>query len=104
MRLAWLVPIDECKPLCRLASVEIENAGFIVVDPHEVFAVYWPFQAEQVGDATVQTFAIVKVSSDWQKTTVNLRAPLVINTEKQIGAQLILSDSKYQFAESLVRN
>ncbi|MEQ1604150.1 MAG: flagellar assembly protein FliW [Pyrinomonadaceae bacterium] len=99
MRRAVLVPMDEFEPFCWLASVESEKARFIVVDPHEVFAGYEPFPAEQ----SVQTFAIVKISSDWQKTTVNLRAPLVINTETQIGAQLILSDSKYQFAESLMQ-
>lgn len=104
MRRAVLVPIEEFRPFCWLASVESEKARFIVIDPHEIFAGYEPFQAEQAAGAHMQTFAIVKVSSDWQKTTVNLRAPLVINTETQIGAQLILSDSKYQFAESLVQN
>ena len=103
MRRAVLVPMDELEPFCWLASVESEKARFVVVDPNEIFAGYEPFPPDEVAAANVQTFAIVKISSDWQNTTVNLRAPLLINRETQIGAQLILSDSKYQFAESLMQ-
>lgn len=104
MRRAVLVPMDEFEPFCWLASVESEKARFVVVDPNAVFAGYEPFSSEEAASANMQTLAIVKISSDWQKTTVNLRAPLVINKETQIGSQLILSDSKYQFAESLMQN
>lgn len=104
MRRAVLVPMDEFQPFCWLASIESETGRFIVVDPNEIFAGYEPFPAEQVAGADLQTLAIVKISSEWDKTTVNLRAPLVINKETHIGAQLILSDSKYQFAESLMQN
>lgn len=104
MRRAVLVPMNEFEPFCWLASVESETARFIVVDPNEVFPDYEPFRAEETAGTDVRTLAIVKISSDWKNTTVNLRAPLVINRQKQIGAQLILSDSKYQFAESLMQN
>jgi len=52
----------------------------------------------------VRTLAIVKISSDWQQTTINLRAPIFINAETNSGVQHVLTDSKYQFAESLPRD
>lgn len=103
MRRAVLVPMEEFEPFCWLASVESEKTRFVVVDPNVVFDSYQPFPAEQLAGKDVQTLAIVKISSDWHKTTINLRAPLVINNETHAGAQLILSDSKYQFAESLMQ-
>lgn len=104
MRRAVLIAMDEFEPFCWLASVESENTRFIVVDPFEFFVSYEPFAADDQAGDKLQTLAIVNVSSDWQKTTVNLRAPLVINTETHTGAQLILSDTSYQFAESLIQN
>ena len=104
MRRAVLISMDEFEPFCWLASIESEKTRFVVVNPHEVFASYEPFEPRVPSDAKLQTLAIVNISSDWQKTTVNLRAPLVINTETQSGAQLVLSESSYQFAESLIQN
>jgi flagellar assembly factor FliW len=103
MRRAVLVPIDEFEPFCWLASVESEKNRFIVVDPRMIFDTYQPFSNEEAA-GVLQTLAIVKISSDWAKTTVNLRAPLVINLETQKGAQVILSESNYQFAESVIKD
>lgn len=104
MRRAVLIPMDEFEPFCWLASTESENERFVVVDPNKVFADYEPFASTESDDGKLQTLAIVKVSSDWTKTTVNLRAPLVIDTETNSGAQRILAESDYQLAESLVQN
>lgn len=101
MRRAVLVPMDEFEPFCWLASVENEKNRFIVVDPNLIFDTYDPFANES---ERLQTLAIVKISSDWAKTTVNLRAPLVINRDTQKGAQVILSDSNYQFAEAVIQD
>lgn len=102
MRRAVLVPMDEFEPFCWLASIESEKNRFIVVDPSLIFSAYEPFSNDEA--ASLQTLAIVKISSDWAKTTVNLRAPLVINRDTQKGAQVILSDSNYQFAESVIQD
>lgn len=103
MRRAVLVPMAEFEPFCWLASIENEKNRFIVVDPNAIFAAYEPFSNDEAS-AGLQTLAIVKISSDWAKTTVNLRAPLVINRDTQKGAQVILSDTNYQFAESVIQD
>ena len=101
LRRAVLIPMDDYAPFCWLASVDGDKPQFIVVDPHQVFSGYERPALNGSGAAHINTLAIVKISSDWEKTTVNLRAPILINAETRRGAQLVLSDSKYQFAEAL---
>jgi len=104
MRRAVVVPMDEFAPFCWLASVEDEKPRFVVVNPHEVFSGYEPFNVSASDSVNVRTLVIVKISSDWQKTTINLRAPIFINAETNRGAQLVLTESKYLFAEALPQN
>ena len=104
MRRAVLIEMDEYEPFCWLASLENEYTRFIVVDPDEIFTGYERFDDAASKGEKIQTLAIVKISSDWEKTTVNLRAPIVINAETKSGSQIILSESSYQFAEALPQN
>lgn len=100
MRRAVLIEMDEFEPFMWLASLENEKDRFIVVDPFKVYDGYKPF----VGDASSakrDTLAIVKISSDWKQTTINLRAPIIIDAATRSGEQLILTESAYQLAERL---
>lgn len=97
-----VVPMDEFEPFCWLASVDSEKHRFVVVNPKEIVGTY---DSAMIANADGKcALAIVKISSDWTKTTVNLRAPILIDRDARSGMQVILSDSEYQFAESLVRN
>ena len=102
MRRAVIIAMNEFEPFCWLASTENENTRFIVVNPHNIFAGYEPCLSNT--PTKPLTLTIVKISSDWTKTTVNLRAPIVIDAETKKGAQHILTESNYQFAESLPLN
>ncbi len=104
MRRAVLIPLPEFAPFCWLASLEDEKTRFIVVNPYEIFADYNPAQFAILDESATKTLVIVKISSDWQKTTVNLRAPLFINKESNRGVQLVLNDSPYQLSETLPQN
>lgn len=104
MRRAVLIPLDDCKPFCWLASIDDEKYRFIVVDPNEIFADYHPDAPSAAINAELKTLTIVKVCSDWTKTTVNLRAPIFINAETNSGMQSILSDNKYRLEEALPLN
>lgn len=100
MRRAALIPLPEYAPFCWLASLDDEKNRFIVVNPHTVFSDYHP----QIPDSEISTqivLTIVKISSEWEKTTVNLRAPICINAETKSGAQFVLTDSNYKLAEIL---
>lgn len=98
MRRAVLIPLDEYAPFCWLAAIDDEKIRFIVVNPTEIFADY---ASNLEIDGEKQPLAIVKISSDWRKTTVNLRAPIFINRETRTAAQIILDKSGYDYAETL---
>ncbi|MEZ5425377.1 MAG: flagellar assembly protein FliW [Pyrinomonadaceae bacterium] len=104
MRRAVLIPMAEYAPFCWLASTEDERNRFIVVDPTLIYADYQPRMPEIFDGTDLKLLVIVKISSDWEQTTVNLRAPLFINPEAKKGAQVILSESRYGLAESLPLN
>jgi flagellar assembly factor FliW len=101
MRRAVLIPMNEYLPFCWLASLDDEKNRFVVINPHEVFTDYSPNIPSELSENQLQTLAIVKISSDWEKTTINLRAPIFINIETRKGAQVVLSESKYDLAETL---
>lgn len=103
MRRAVLIPLPEFEPFCWLASLDDEKTRFIVVNPHEIYADYRPHEFAAL-DESKQVRAIVKISSDWQKTTVNLRAPIFIDEKTKRGVQIVLSESPYRLAETLPQN
>src|ERR1044071_4727273 len=74
MRRAVLIPLPEYEPFFWLASMDDERNRFIVIDPHEIFSDYKPAEFAVLDESDTNTLVIVKISSDWQKTTVNLRA------------------------------
>jgi len=104
MRRAALVPMPDFEPFYWLASLDDESTRFIVMNPREVFSDYdpqTPAELESVINSDEGIYVMVKISSDWEKTTVNLRAPIVLNSELKKGVQLILGDSDYRLDEVL---
>jgi flagellar assembly factor FliW len=104
IRQAVLVPLPDCEPFFWLASTDDEKFRFVVVNPNEIFPDYNPADFVVLNEAETEVLAIVKISSDWQKTTINLRAPILINKQSNRGVQMILSESPYGLAESLPQN
>lgn len=102
MRRAVLIPLSEFEPFCWLASLNDVKNRFIVVNPNSIFTDYPP--GAEAAETNLRTLAIVKISSDWRKTTVNLRAPIFVDAETGCGSQLILEKSSYGFAENLPNN
>jgi len=100
LRRAVLISISGMEPFCWLASVEDEANRFIVVNPHLVFDGYEPMAADAPPVQVRETLSIVKISSDWKKTTVNLRAPIFIDKAQNRGSQFVLTDSNYSLTES----
>ncbi|MCW5960189.1 MAG: flagellar assembly protein FliW [Pyrinomonadaceae bacterium] len=101
MRRAVIVPMSDYSPFCWLASVDDERNRFVVVAPSAVFPDYSPDLPEELRESPLETLAIVKISSNWENTTINLRAPIFINSATKRGAQVILSETKYRLAEAL---
>jgi flagellar assembly factor FliW len=96
------------EPLLWLASVDEEGVALVVAETHGIFPAYAPavpadcsfHDSLEEGDIPI-TFAIVLVVPEWQKSTVNLRAPIFVSTKSRTGAQAILPDSAYSVGEPL---
>ncbi len=106
MRQAALIPLNDYEPFCWLASLDDEKNRFVVVNPCEIYMDYDPKvfdddSSENSEKDNLNILTIVKISSDWKKTTVNLRSPIFFDSQTKKGVQIILSESDYKLAENL---
>lgn len=93
---------EENSPFSWLQSVESGSLAFVIINP--VF--YKKDYTVTVDDLTVSSlgiekpedvavYSIVVVPEDVTKISVNLKAPLVINTKNKKGKQVILDTREY---------
>jgi|SRR5690625_1603952 len=86
-----------------LQSVKSSELAFIVTNPYYFYSDYEfklddaiidQLEIQKEGEVTV--FTIVTVKSPFASSTVNLKAPVIINHNKRLGKQYILNIDKYQ--------
>lgn len=89
-----------------LQSVEEKGFALPVIDPVNFFPDYDPVIAESdlknlnlnsIEDVVV--LSILTVPQDVNKTTVNLKAPIVLNPIDRLGAQLIAENPEYKIKQ-----
>lgn len=85
-----------------LQSIVTPELAFVIVNPFHYFTDYDFHLDEQVVEAlsiitpdVVQVYSILTIQEPFEKTTANLQAPLIINTNNRLGKQVILSNEKY---------
>ena len=101
---AAVIPMKEFEPFCWLLPLGHEALRFVVVKPSHIFDGYAPFAGGGEEAASSQVYSIVTISSEWERTTFNLKAPIVVDEKTRTARQQILNDNRYQFAESLPLN
>ena len=97
-----LVENEDLKPFSLLQSVEKGDISFVIVNP-EIFRPNYKAVAsvEELKDVCIEStdsarvFSLVTMSDRKEDVTMNLKAPIIINTEKKLGAQVILKDTDY---------
>lgn len=89
-------------PFFFLQSRQDENVGFILINPFALFSAYEfdlpDEEAEALGisdPGNVAVFCIVNASRGIKNATVNLLAPVVVNTATGVARQVVLTDSRY---------
>ncbi|MBW5448475.1 flagellar assembly protein FliW [Cohnella sp. CFH 77786] len=95
-----LIPVDESNPdspFAYLQSEEDSQIGFLVADPFRFDASYQFELSEQdkeeleaADPGQLVVLAIVTIADPFDRSTMNLLAPLLINTHKLIGKQIVL--------------
>ncbi|MBQ5558380.1 MAG: flagellar assembly protein FliW [Lachnospiraceae bacterium] len=86
-----------------LQSVEEQALALPVINPLIIKKDYDPQVNEelikQLGDLNEENLCILltmTIASDLKKTTANLKAPIIINTDNNIGAQVICENTDYE--------
>lgn len=106
-----LVRLDDDGVLHGFRSLDSEDLQFVVVPPAPFFPDYTP----EIGDEVVTDLGIapedandvlvllvVRAGASLADTTVNLRAPLVVNPATRRASQVILEDADLPLAAPLV--
>jgi flagellar assembly factor FliW len=104
-----LVDLDGSGQLCSLTSLDHEELRFLVATPGPFFPDYAP----SIDDATVADLAItsaadvmvlvvVNPGESLHTTTVNLKAPVVLNTANRRACQVIVDDLDLSISAPLV--
>ncbi|ADY54944.1 Flagellar assembly factor fliW [Syntrophobotulus glycolicus DSM 8271] len=100
----WNLILEKDTHLAQLVAINSEYVGFVLTHPEVYFPLYieeieLDFEGEQIlsvqCDTKLEVWNILCLDNDVLKTTINLKAPIIINLEKQLGYQLILNEEKY---------
>lgn len=103
-----LSPLAPDSPFYFLQSTEQPEVGLILVNPFAVFSDY-EFELEEDSASRLKltdpekaaVFCTVNTSRGMESATVNLIAPIVVNTENLVGKQVVLNDKRYSLRTPL---
>lgn len=98
------------KPFSFLQSVDDPDLTFVVMDPLVVRPDYRvEVPASEVKDLGITEasqaiiLAIVTVPEDLRQMTVNLQAPLIINSKNRLAKQIVLRDQAYPMRQKVLQ-
>ncbi len=93
---------DSESPFLWMQAVDISTLAFALVNPFAIKKDYdFELSGESVKDLGIEdinqivVYSIVVVPEDLKKISMNLKAPIVINTSNKKAAQVILDTDKY---------
>ncbi|SDZ33437.1 flagellar assembly factor FliW [Evansella caseinilytica] len=104
-----LLPFSKSpSPLYILQSVNTTKLAFVVMTPFTFFPDYEAKLPDSVLEKLeiekkedVALFVILTIKETLEKSTANLRGPIVVNSKKQLGKQIILDNSAYHTKHQL---
>ncbi|MDX1806638.1 MAG: flagellar assembly protein FliW [Paenisporosarcina sp.] len=108
-----LIPADDKgeTPFFFLQSIDREEVNFFLVDPFSFFKEYdiklqdqmvEKLELESPSDAIVLTTVTAK--GEIKDATTNLKAPLIINSNRQLGMQIVLDNKDYMIKQPLFQH
>jgi flagellar assembly factor FliW len=100
---------EENWPFASLQSLEDDKVGFVLSDPFSLFSEYQIDLSEDIISdleilipEEVQVLGIITYRSSLLQSTINLQAPLIINTRTWKAAQIILSNTAFLIRQPLL--
>lgn len=100
---------DSGTPFKWLQSVDEPDLAFVIVDPYE----FKPDYAVELGrDDVVKlglkepgaaaVYVLVVIPNNPAAMTANLQGPLVLNSERRVGRQVVLADGRYSTRQPIL--
>ncbi|WP_092926917.1 flagellar assembly protein FliW [Romboutsia hominis] len=100
--------IKENKNFISMISKDDLNVGFVCVSPFEIKKDYEiELNEDTINELNIKDYkdvlvlSLITLGNSIDTSTVNLRAPIIINISNNRGKQLILEDTKYNIKEPL---
>ena len=104
-----LVRMDDAGVLCALCSLDDPDLRFLVVPPAAFFDDYFPVISDETvtvlgieSPDDVLVLAVVNPGESAASATVNLLAPVLVNTGNRRATQVILDDASLPVRAPLV--
>ncbi len=95
-----IVPDERSKLFHWLLSVEDEAVGFLLIDPGQIDGRYVAELPVHASGTLV--YCIVTMRETPGKSTVNFKAPIVVDTGLRTGHQLIMSSERFPVEHTLI--
>lgn len=103
-----LLPLDKDSPFLILQSIQTAELGFVVVNPFQ-FKTDYEFDLSETdkdlleleGEKSIEVYTILTVKEQFEETTANLQAPVIINRNINKAKQIILNDQRYSIKYNL---
>lgn len=106
-----ILDLEDNKQFKILQSIEEENISFVVTSPFEIYKEYVIDLNDEIireleikNSEDVLVLSIITIGETLEKSTLNLKAPLIINIKNNLGRQLILQSEKYETKHPLMRS
>lgn len=95
--------------LMCLQSIDEKDLSFAIIDPFSIKPNFSPKVPEEelkklniLEDTSVSFYCICVVRDDFSKSTINLKAPLLINNETNLAKQVMLENSDYSIKHKII--
>lgn len=93
-----LINDEDSQPFRWLVSIEDEDISFPLLNP-KIFVPDYDAGKSQKDDATI--LAVASLSKEIERSTVNLRSPVIIMNKSKTGKQVILDKEAYALQHPL---
>lgn len=105
-----LFSVEENESFSILQSIEDDSIGIVTIPPFGIFENYEVNLKDELlhelcikQENDVMVLSTVTISSNINKITVNLKAPIIINIKERLGEQIILDKAEYSIKHPLIQ-
>lgn len=103
-----ILDIPDNDVLQLLQSLRTPNLAFFITNPHQFDEAYHFTLTDSVletlqitSEKEIVILSIMTINEPFQASTINLQAPIIINSRRRLGKQVILNDDRYSMKAAI---